>query len=574
MQNNNKMAVGSGLLKAFVWLFIGAFAVSSLYAMPPYRDIEGRMKAGVFEESYYLKNIDRLRQMGLNSPGDLLTKNGGGLAKASVSGNINILTILVDFSDKKAQTSTTFFDTLVYADQSGTVRNYYEEVSYNTLAITTVVLPSSLGWTQAPQTYAYYCDGQNGFGSYPQNVQKLVEDAVDAVNSQVDFSQFDNDSDNYVDGLIVVHSGPGAELTGSNNDIWSHKWAISPRYLDNVYVSTYSMEPEYWYSSGDMTCGVYCHELGHVFGLPDLYDTENPSDSEGIGNWSIMAGGSWNGTLGGSPAHFDAWCKIQLGFVTPTVLSADQSNVSIPAVKDSAKVYKLWTGGSPGNEYYLVENRQQIGYDTHLPGNGLLIWHVDDSQADNEDQWWPGCGWSEHYEVALVQADNQWHMEHNTNRGDTGDPYPGSTTNRTFNGSSSPNSNAYSGSATSVAVTNISNSGTTMTADLAIGVPQYIENDHYTIPNKAHLFQNHPNPFNAETRISFRLISRSFVQIEIYDITGRSIKKLFSGDLDAGMYKLIWDGTNRAGDPVNSGVYLYGISLANKSIFRKMALLK
>ncbi len=76
------------------------------------------------------------------------------------------------------------------------------------------------------------------------------------------------------------------------------------------------MEPEYWSAPGDMTVGVYAHELAHAFGLPDLYDTDGSAD--GIGRWALMASGSWNGTSGSSPAWFSAWSRAFLGFVNPT----------------------------------------------------------------------------------------------------------------------------------------------------------------------------------------------------------------------------------------------------------------
>jgi len=86
---------------------------------------------------------------------------------------------------------------------------------------------------------------------------------------------------------MIVHAGRGAEYTGSLNDMWSHKWSIIPRACDGVSVSDYTVMPEYWSSPGDMTIGVFCHELGHAFGLVDLYDTDN--SSYGTGYWSLMS---------------------------------------------------------------------------------------------------------------------------------------------------------------------------------------------------------------------------------------------------------------------------------------------
>ena len=153
-------------------------------------------------------------------------------------------------------------------------------------------------------------------------------------------------------------------------------------YVDGVYVQSYSTEPEYWVSPGDMTTGVYAHEMGHVLGLPDLYDRDY--SSAGIGEWSLMAGGSWNGPggLGGSPARFDAWCAAQLGWLQPQTITGDPATRSLGDVAGSrTAAYKLYpNGGASGSEYFLVENRQKTGTDAALPGSGLLVWHVDETR--------------------------------------------------------------------------------------------------------------------------------------------------------------------------------------------------
>jgi immune inhibitor A len=129
-------------------------------------------------------------------------------------------------------------------------------------------------------------------------------------------------------------------------------------------------------------------------------------------------------------------------------------------VKKSNTVLRLWKAGASGDEYFLLENRQQTGFDVSLPGNGLLIWHIDDSQPTNTDE--------KHYKVALMQADGKRDMEHNANRGDAGDPYPGTVNNRTFDATSDPNSKSYANAVTSVAVTGIGVSGATITAQIQV----------------------------------------------------------------------------------------------------------
>jgi hypothetical protein len=147
------------------------------------------------------------------------------------------------------------------------------------------------------------------------------------------------------------------------------------------------------------------------------------------------------------------------------------TNEPITQASSKADVYKILSGTAASGEYFLIENRQQTGFDAGLPSSGLLIWHIDAAQSTNANECYPGgpsCS-EQHYKVALVQADSLWDLEQYTNKGDAGDPFPGSTNKTSFSVSSIPNSNLYSGSKSNVSITNISASGPTMTATLGIG---------------------------------------------------------------------------------------------------------
>jgi len=379
---------------------------------------------------------------------------------------LRTIVILVDFSDNQADTISyppSHFGELLFSQNiypTGSLTDYYLEVSYNGVQFQGDVTR----YYRLPETYAYYANYQFGFGSYPQNAQKMAEDAVWAADPDVDFSLYDNDGDGYVEACFVVHAGPGAEVTGDSTDIWSHKWStVNDPHVDGVIVDEYCTEPE------DGTIAVFCHESGHlVFGLPDLYDYDAPPDNSwGLGLWSLMAYGGWlNG--GHTPAHLDAYCKIRAGFLTPEVPTTNLTSVSFPQVETDQVVYKLWTDGLIGSQYFLVENRQRVGFDQYLPGDGLLIYHVDQTQSNNNHQWYPGHTANGNYLVALEQADGNWDLEQNVNSGDNGDPWPGITAHTDFAGNSTPNSQSYAYENTHVGVENISGSQSTMTADLHV----------------------------------------------------------------------------------------------------------
>lgn len=377
---------------------------------------------------------------------------------APVTGTRRALVLLVDFSDKAATKTAAHFNDMLFSIgtyATGSMRDFYREASYSQLDVIGLVSGSggpTAGWYRAPQPKSFYTSGNYGFGTHPNNAQKLVEDAIAMADPNVNFAEYDNDGDGVVDALVVICAGSGAEQTGNVNDIWSHKWDIAPQVRDGVTINRYFMAPE------DGRVGVMAHELGHLLmGWPDLYDTDYTS--AGTGGWDLMAGGSWNGG-GDRPAHPTCWCKTRAQWVSPTVLWNATQSVNIPPYASSPIAYKLPIGTAGSQEYFLLSNRQQRGFDTALPGGGLLIEHVDDGKNNNTDE--------NHYLVDIEQADGRRDLNLNANRGDGSDPYP-TATNTGFTGTSSPNSNGYNGAASNVSVTNITRVGDNITADIQVG---------------------------------------------------------------------------------------------------------
>jgi len=441
-------------------------------AVRPRFDVEQKLRADGQWDAY-VEQMNQARRQGLNQADPMLL---AGTAPA-VAGTLRTLVILVDFSDNpytsNQNTPPSYFENLLFStnDPGASLTDYYLENSYGQ----TLVQGDVVGWFRMPQSYSYYVAGARGLNLSPPNARELARDAALAADGAgVDFSQYDGDNNGFVDGFFVVHAGPGFEETGNDNHIHSHKWSlISSLNLDGKIISAYTMQPE---EQGDMLApvniGVFCHEFGHFLGLPDLYDTDGTS--QGLDEWALMAAGNYSKSDGSSPSHFCAWSKIALGWVTPVQPASNMTSVVIPQIEYNSVVYRLWTNGAGGTEYFLVENRQRSGFDRFLPGGGLLIYHVDDAlggPAPNNREWYPAFADSGHYKVALEQADGKYELETSpatSLSADGDDPYPGNKLVTAFDDLTVPDSRDYFGFSSQVAVWNISAPGSTMTANLDV----------------------------------------------------------------------------------------------------------
>ncbi len=496
------------------------------------------------------------------------------------------------------------------SETTGSMRDFFLENSYGQFEVTGVTTV----WYTASENLAFYANDNSGFGSYPNSSRKLVEEAVVLADPDVDFSAFDNNNDGRVDALFVVHAGPAAEEIYTVNFpdhekyLWSHKSSISRLNLDGVKVEDYSLEPE------NGTIGVFCHEFGHALGLPDLYDTDG--SSEGIGEWGLMAGGGWcyrtGDPLGSSPSHFTAWSKERLGWLEPIVVTGNVMQIEIPPAESSPIAYRLWTNGQSGGEYFLVENRQNLGFDAGLTRRqkdfsltdsyGLIIYHVDNSgRQSNENRRIIDVEEASPY-ILNNQVTEQLDLERilptheflfNGNRGDNGDPFPGfSQINNdatdyvgerdlgVFDENSIPNSKSNNGFPTSVAVTNIRLSGQNILADFFVEPVTSVENpetEESSFPGDFVLQQNYPNPFNPATTIDITVpasASNVRVQLEIFNLAGQRVRLLLDEVKAPGKYSVSWNGISDKGETVASGIYLYQITAGSFFQIRKMIFMR
>jgi len=363
---------------------------------------------------------------------------------APSTGTIEVAFILSEFEDQEYQSvhDQDYFEELAFGNENS-MWAYYDEVSRSELDI------------QGDVYGPYTLDGDAA--DYGTENTEFVRDSVEIADDDIDYRDYD--------AVMVIHSGAGEESTGNGDDVWSIHWpSVNIETDDNNHIiEEITQAPEYENSNGQRSpLGVWVHEFGHELGIPDLYDTDG--SSEGIGHWGVMASGSWADN-GETPVYFSAWSRYWLGWIEPIVITEDINNLELEPIENGGNVYLLPIPGnwSSSNEYYLLENRQQLKYDSYLPGEGLLIWHIDEEVINSK---WNSNGVNsdeEHKGIDLEEADGNDDLDSSTNRGDDGDPYNSGS----FTKDSYPNSLAYNGTESGWKIENIETSGDNIILDIS-----------------------------------------------------------------------------------------------------------
>ena len=359
------------------------------------------------------------------------------------SGTVKNLVILLQFKDHKAQGRSLpdYNDIEALMDS---LTDVYLENSFGKLTIESTVVRE---WYTTTHNEAWYAEGTSG----TTNLHEAMREALDYLqeNNLFDPLDFDENGDGYVDSVTFLHSGYGAEHGGVDcvgqhyhQRIWTHQWQlfgdrdgknIGPWVSnavdesgENIKVWNYQMVSALRDVCGGTISpvGALAHEFGHTLGLPDLAS----GAGNGIGGFCLMADAwGFDETLE-QPSQLSAWSKLQLGWLeahkphygTNTIAFAEEPSHSTP------QLFKIGDGefNFPQNEYLLIEYRMKKGLDSGLPGEGLLIYHIDESpnvaENDLEGHPWQEDDWprnGKHYQVALIQADRLFSLERGINNG-------------------------------------------------------------------------------------------------------------------------------------------------------------
>ena len=295
-------------------------------------------------------------------------------------GTRKMLLILVDFPDYPFQKTREDFELLMnqlnYTDDGryGSVRDFYRENSFGQLDL----IHDVVGVYRLQYERAYY--GGNTEYSRDNDPRQMALEAVTMAAADVNFADYDNDGDGTVDGVHIIYAGPGEEAGGGGDCIWAHSWTVSAT-VDGVRTYRYSCSPEIRGSGGSkMThIGVICHEIGHVLGAMDFYDTNYGTGGQypGTGQWDLMASGNWNGD-GACPAHFNPYSKIyDYGWAAP----ADGNQAATFTLGAKSKEGFVRIDTQTDGEFFLLEYRAKSGFDLCAPYHGLMVYRASDGMS-------------------------------------------------------------------------------------------------------------------------------------------------------------------------------------------------
>jgi M6 family metalloprotease-like protein len=292
---------------------------------------------------------------------------------------------------------------------------------------------------------AYY--GANDNNGDDQLAYMMAVEACQMLDDDVDFTQYDRDQNGVIDNIYIFYAGYGENLGASEDTVWPHSDDItditSQIYtFDGVRLDHYACSNERQLNDRTEGIGTFCHEFSHVMGLPDLYAT-NYTSAFTPGAWSVLDEGPYNNDSH-TPPYYTVYERYTLGWLTPKEIGKP-ANLSLDEISSNQG---FLITSDKDNEYFLLENRQQHGWDSYIPSHGMLIWHID----YNEGVWNTNTvnNKRSHQYVDIEEADN---IESDGTV--DGDPFPGSYNITSFTDDTAPGMRLWDGSGLSKPITEI-----------------------------------------------------------------------------------------------------------------------
>lgn len=344
------------------------------------------------------------------------------------------IAILVEFKNKKfsIENPNDYYTRMLneegFSDfgATGSARDYFVENSNGLFKPYFDVY----GPVQLDKSYSYY--GGNDANGNEVNCWRMVVDGCLLLDDEVDFSQYDANEDGMIDNVYVFYAGYGEADGGNPNTVWPHSWEVGNAsteqfIFDGVRLNHYACSNELQYM-GNLPDGIgsFVHEFGHVIGFPDLYITSY-GEAFTPGKWDVMDRGSYNNNSY-TPPSYSAYERYALEWMEPEILN-EPGEYELRDIQETNHAYLIETENP--DEFYLLENRQQTGNDTYIPGHGMLVWHIDfDQKIWNSNI---VNNTASHQYVDIVEADNK---QNEATR--NGDSFPGKSKVTSFTAETTP----------------------------------------------------------------------------------------------------------------------------------------
>lgn len=387
------------------------------------------------------------------------------LASVACMGDVKIPVILAEFNNLSFQPENNIarfdrhFNAVNYTDEGGpgSVRDYFIAQSKGQFRPQFDVLAK----VKVSKNYAEY--GTN-VGGDDINPTGYMSEAIDsAIAHGVDFSPYKNAKGEIM--AIFIYPGHGEQVSGNANEIWAaYYWSLY--HVNNKtglkFTSGLVMDElaDYGYGEQFDGIGTLCHEFSHALGLPDFYNTNGASGIFGMDAWSLMDYGQFN-NASHTPVGYSAYEREFMGWLKIDTLRNEKQLVTLPPLHtDSAiRAYRILNEADPkGNEYYILENREESDWFMPLYGEGMLINHVDynytawTNKDINNNRY--------HQRMTVIPADGQL-TPYGGGKSSAykGDLWPGFTNNMTLNSTTTPCDTAYVGRYMNIRMNNIHRDG-------------------------------------------------------------------------------------------------------------------
>lgn len=433
----NFQYVFRGTLAAFI-VVSGSFQTNRTFAHQPFTDVDVNVAAQQqnWEQRrrFMADTNDRLGKdlrgreefvLGLaegqarDTPGDVLARRffGGptmafptGIGPIGSTGDRNILTVMIEFPDTPGDIDRDKIENAILSDGGpsaklpfDSVRNYYQRASQGKLNIGGDVV----GWVQMDKDRGEYGANPNNLKQHQLALLEMFSEALGKIDATTDFSQYDNDNDGDIDGLVVLYAG---KPEGWGDFFWAYRWTFFIPEANDVKFDGKSLEQFVFQfvekrPNGDYDAKVLVHEMGHLLGLNDYYDycpthrfnanqcsptITDPGPDGGTGRFDMMDG-NWG--------NHNAYSRWLMDWISPQVIGAGEhmielrpSGLGTPRAdrndpQDAVAVFPVLDaasdGSAPAREMFLVEYRKNVGNDSLIPiKEGIVIWHLAATQSD------------------------------------------------------------------------------------------------------------------------------------------------------------------------------------------------